>query len=82
MDPIIAVIIVGVINMAGWVYTRVYSMGKLKGKLNGKIDKLEKDCERHEKVLNDGLVQELTALKVEVANLTGTLETYIDLTKK
>lgn len=78
MDPIAAIIIIGVINVGGWVYTRVYSMGKL----NGKIEKLEETSVRHEKVLNDGLVQELSALKAEVAGLTGTLQTYIDLTKK
>jgi len=78
VDPIAAIIIIGVINVGGWVYTRVYSMGKL----NGKIEKLEETSVRHEKVLNDGLVQELSALKAEVAGLTGTLQTYIDLTKK
>jgi len=78
MDSFLAVIIISVINVAGWVYTRVYSMGKL----NGKVEKLEEICGRHEKVLNDGLVQGLGELKAEVAGLTGTLNTYIDLTKK
>lgn len=52
------------------------------GKLNGKVEKLEEICERHEKVLNDGLVQQLGELNAEVAGLTATLNTYIDLTRK
>lgn len=78
MDPTVAIIIVGVINVAGWVYTRVYAMGKL----NGKVDKLEEACERHEKVLNNGIVADITEIKSNVAGLTGTLNTYIELTKK
>lgn len=74
---LIAVIAIGAINVAGWVYTRVYAMGKL----NGKIEQLEATSERHDKVLSDGIAKELSELKAEVAGLTGTLNTYIDLTK-
>ena len=78
MEPSwIAVIAVIIINIAGWSYTKVYGFGKL----NGRVEKLEETAERHEKVLNDGIVQELSALKSQVAALEGTVQTYIDLTK-
>lgn len=71
MDSLVPLIIITAINVAGWVYTKVFALGNLKEKVD-----------RHEKVLNDGLVKELGDLKSKVAKLTGTLETYIDLTKK
>lgn len=79
MDPSwIAAIVVIIINIVGWSYTKVYGFGKL----NGRVEELEKTAARHEKVLNDGLVQELAELKSQVANLEGTVKTYIDLTKR
>lgn len=77
MESLVAIIIVGAINVAGWVYTRVYAMGKL----NGKINQLDETCVRHEKVLNNGITQELSELKSEVAGLAGTINTYIKLTQ-
>lgn len=76
---IVAVVIVGVINASGWIYTRAIAMGRL----NGKVESLSEASERHEKVLSgNGITQELSALKAEVAGLTGTLNTYINLTTK
>jgi len=79
MDPgwISAVVLI-VINVAGWGYTKVYGFGKL----NGRVEKLEETAKRHERVLNDGIVQELSAVKAQVAALEGTVQTYIDLTKE
>jgi len=78
MDPswITAVVLI-VINVVGWGYTKVYGFGKL----NGRVEKLEKTAERHEKVLNNGVVHELSEVKEQVAKLEGTIQTYIDLTK-
>ncbi|MGQ9545905.1 MAG: hypothetical protein ACUVTR_01900 [Dehalococcoidia bacterium] len=70
MDSLIPVVIVTVINIIGWVYTRVYSLGRLNEKV-----------ERHERLLNDGLVSELSQLKAQVAALDATVKTYIELTK-
>ena len=67
---VIAVIVLTAINVAGWVYTKQFALGKLNEKV-----------ERHDKLLNNGMVQELGALKNQVANLDGTVRTYIDLTK-
>ena len=71
MDSWVALIIITLLNVAGWVYTKQFALGKLNEKV-----------ERHEKLLNDGIVKELSALNAKVAGLTGTLNTYIDLTKK
>jgi len=70
----IATIVVIAINIFGW--------GVTFGKLNGRLKNLEETTQRHEKVLNDGVVQELSKLKSQVANLDGTVKTYIDLTKR
>lgn len=64
-------IIVG--NLFGW--------GFIFGKLNGKVNSLEQTTDRHEKILNDGLVKELSECKSQISNLEGTVQTYIDLTK-
>lgn len=74
MEPSwVAVITVIAINIFGWGITF--------GKLNGRVKNLEKTTERHEKVLNDGLVKELSKCKSQIANLEGTVQTYINLTK-
>ena len=70
MDSLIAVIIITAINVVGWIYTKVFALGKLNEKVS-----------RHEKLLNDGVVEDIAEIKAEVAGLTGTLNTYIDLTK-
>jgi hypothetical protein len=76
---IITGIAVTVINIVGWGYTKVYGFGKL----NGRVDNLEKTTERHEKMLEDnGLIQKLGECKEQIAHLEGTLNTYIDLAKR
>jgi len=70
----IAAIGVILVNIFGWGFTF--------GKLNGRIKSLEKTTERHEKTLNDGVVQELSAVKSQLGNLEGTLKTYIELNKR
>jgi len=71
---LIAAIAVIAINILGWAYTF--------GNMNGRVNSLEKTTQRHEKILNDGVVQELSELKSQVSNLEGTVKTYIDLTKR
>jgi hypothetical protein len=72
MDPgWIATVIVVVINIFGW--------GATWGKLNGRIKNLETTTDRHEKVLNDGLVDKLSELASRCASLEGTVQTYIGL---
>jgi len=79
MEPSwIAAIVLIVINILGWGYTKIYGFGKI----NGRIKNLEKTTDRHEKVLNDGVVQRLAGVEAQVAKLEGTVQTYIDLTKK
>lgn len=70
----IATIIVVIINIFGW--------GVTFGKLNGRVKNLEETVDRHEKVLNDGLVQELSECKSQIAKLDGSVKTYIELTKR
>jgi len=70
LAPLAPCIVITLINVVGWVYTKVFALGRLKEKV-----------ERHEKVLDNGIVKELNELKSQVANLTGTVQTYIDLTK-
>jgi hypothetical protein len=70
----IAAIFIIVANLFGWGFTF--------GKLNGQVKSLKETTERHEKILNDGLVQKLSECKSELSELKGTVETYIDLTKR
>jgi hypothetical protein len=70
MDSIIPTVIITAINVIGWIYTRVYAFGRLNEKV-----------ERHEKLLNDGIVGKLNNLESQVSNLDGTVHTYIDLAK-
>ena len=75
MEPSwIATIVIVVINIFGW--------GVTVGKLNGRVKSLKETVDRHEKVLNDGLVQELSECKSQIANLDGSVKTYIELTKR
>ena len=72
-------IIVTAINVIGWGYTKVYGFGKL----NGRVDNLEKTTDRHEKLLNeDGLIEKLNDCKSQISNLKGSVDTYIELTKR
>lgn len=75
MDPSwLAAVIIIVINIIGWAYTF--------GKLNGRVKSLEETADRHEKSINNGVVQEISECKTELANLAGIVRTYIDLTKE
>lgn len=75
MDPgWIATIIVIVINIFGW--------GVTYGKLNGRVKSLEETTDRHERVLNDGVVQQMAKLQSQCAGLDATLHTYINLHKQ
>jgi len=67
----VAVGIVTAINIGGWVYNRTYSYGKLRQKVNN-----------HEKILSDGLPEKVDELSTKVAKLEGTVNTYIDITKR
>ena len=71
MDSLIALIIITLLNVAGWVYTKQFALGKLNEKV-----------ERHEKLLNNGIVEDISDIQSKVANMTGRLDTFIDLTKK
>jgi hypothetical protein len=71
-------IVVTVINIVGWGYTKVYGFGKL----NGRVDNLEKTTDRHEKLLTeDGLIEKISECKNQISNLKGSVDTYIELTK-
>ena len=69
----------------GWVATiaaiaiNVFGWGVIFGKINGRVKSLEETTARHEKVLNDGVVQEMAKLGKECASLRGKLDTYIKL---
>jgi len=69
MDSLLPTIIITAINIIGWIYTRVYALGKLNEKVA-----------RHDKLLDNGIVKELNDLKNQVACLDGTVKTYIKLT--
>lgn len=71
----VAVIAFLLINIGGWCYTL--------GKLHGQVKSLKETMDRHERQLNeDGLSQQLTACENKLANLDGSVRTYIDLTKR
>lgn len=63
------------INIVGWIYTKVYTYGKRYGKLEEKV-------KGHEKILNNGLVQDVSEMKATMARMDGTLHTFIELTKR
>ena len=67
----IALIIITVVNIAGWGFTRVHTYGKL-----------EQKVQQHDKILNDGIVKDLNDLKAQLAGLEATVKIYIDLTKR
>lgn len=73
----IAAIVVIIINIVGWGYTKIYGFGKL----NGRVENLEDTTKRHERILNDGVVQKLADVEAQVAKLEGTVQTYIDLAR-
>lgn len=67
MDSI-ALIVVTAITAVGWISTTIFTFGKLHGTV-----------QRHEKVLSNGIVKELSDLKAQVAGLDGTIKTYIKI---
>jgi hypothetical protein len=72
MEPAwIATIGALVINIFGW--------GATWGKLNGRVKSLEDCTGRHEKLLNNGLVDKLSETSNKVASLDATLKTYMEL---
>jgi hypothetical protein len=71
----LAAVLLIVGNIFGW--------GVIHGKLNGRVKSLEETTKRHEKMLNEnGLMREVSECKSAISNLTGTVQTYIDLTKR
>ena len=70
MNPQVALIIATAITAVGWISTTIFTFGKLHGTV-----------QRHEMVLTNGIVKEISDLKAQVAGLDGTIKTYIDLTK-
>jgi len=70
----IAAIIIVVINIFGW--------GATWGRLNGRVKNLETTTDRHDKLLNDGLVAKIADLSSRYASLEGTVRTYINLREK
>jgi len=69
MDGSIALaIIITAINVIGWIYTKVFGIGKLQQKVDS-----------HDKILNNGLIKELQEVKEQCAKLRGTVETYIKI---
>jgi hypothetical protein len=75
---LIAGIVVTAINIVGWGYTKVYSLGKL----DGRIKNVEDTTARHEKVLNeDGLLQKIGECKNDIGSLKSKVDTYIELTR-
>jgi len=70
----ITAVVITAINIGGWIFSF--------GKLNGKVEELDKITERHEKLLTgDGLIDKINNCETQIANLKGSVDTYIDLTK-
>ena len=67
----IALVSITVVNIGGWAYTKVYGYGKLEQKVKSL-----------ENTVNDGLVERVNEINTNVAKMQGTLETYIELTKR
>ena len=59
------------LNVSGWVYTKIYTYGRLEQK----VKDLDKD-------INDGLIDKVDKMGNHVAKLEGTINTYMELTKK
>ena len=70
----LAAIVVVITNIFGW--------GFVFGKLNGRIKNLEDVTQRHEKVLNNGIVEKLNDTRSQVAKLEGTIRTFIQTVGK
>lgn len=68
MNSMIGLIIVTAITAVGWISTTIFTFGKLHGTV-----------QRHEKVLTDGIIAEISDLKAQVAGLDGTIQTYIKI---
>lgn len=70
MNSMIGLIIVTAITAVGWISTTIFTFGKLHGTV-----------QRHEKVLSNGILKEISDLKSQVAGLDATIKTYIDVKK-
>ena len=70
MNSQVALILATAITAIGWISTTIFTFGKLHGTV-----------QRHDKVLTNGIVKEISDLKAQVAGLDGTIKTYIDLNK-
>lgn len=68
MNSIVALIVVTAITAVGWISTTIFTFGKLHGTV-----------QRHEKVLSNGIVEEISDLKAQVAGLDATIQTYIKI---
>jgi hypothetical protein len=77
MNSLVPVVIVTIVNIIGWVAMRVFALGRL----DGAVKSLNETCDRHERLLNNGIVQQISDLKLRVGELTGRVNTYIELTK-
>ena len=77
MDLISWIVLGGitVVNIAGWIYTRVYTYGKRYGKLEERVKNLDD-------IINNGLVQQVSEMQATIARMDGTLNTFIELTKR
>lgn len=62
--------VITAINIIGWVYTKVYTYGKLEQKV--------KDLDN---TINNGLVDKVGELSNHVSTLEGTINTYIKIKK-
>jgi len=65
---VVFLIVITAINVIGWVYTKVFGIGRLR-----------EQVENHDRILNNGIVKELGEVKTQCANLEGTIKTYIKL---
>lgn len=68
MNSTLALIVTTIITAIGWVSTTIFTFGRLYGTV-----------QRHDKVLGNGLVEQLSQLKAQVSGLDATIKTYIDL---
>lgn len=63
------------LNVGGWVYTKVYTYGKFVGQIDG----LKEKVKGLDDTINNGLVDKVGEVSTSVARLEGTISTYIKL---
>lgn len=74
----LALIGITLLNVGGWVYTKVYTYGSLTQKVKDMDEKI-KDLDN---TINNGLVEQLGKVSVDLAKLEGSVNTFIDITKR